>query len=63
MYLLILGLPLIGTFFSGLLGHVLGIYGAAILTVFCMVLTFFLSCVAFYEVTLNGSPCYIELFK
>lgn len=63
MYFLIISLPLIGTIFSGVFGYKLGAYGAMRITVYCMVLTFFLSCCAFYEVALAGSPCYIEFFK
>jgi NADH-ubiquinone oxidoreductase chain 5 len=62
MYLLILCLPLIGTIFSGLFGYRLGAFGAMRITVICMALTFLLSCIAFYEVALVASPCYIELF-
>jgi len=62
MYLLIISLPLIGTFFSGFFGYKLGAYGATRITVWCMTLTFLLSLCAFYEVALMGSPCYIELF-
>lgn len=63
MYLLIISLPLIGTFFSGLFGYRLGAFGATRITVFCITLTFFLSCIAFYEVAFAGSPCYVEFFK
>lgn len=62
MYFLIICLPLLGSFFSGLFGFKIGSYGATKLTVFCMALTFFFSCVSFYEVALAGSPCYFELF-
>ena len=63
MYLLIISLPLLGTIFSGLFGYYLGAFGAMLVTVLCITLTFILSCFAFYEVALAGSPCYIELFK
>lgn len=63
MYLLIITLPLLGTIFSGLLGFKLGALNAAKFTVLCMTLTFSLSCFAFYEVALAGSPCYFEFFK
>lgn len=63
MYFLIISLPLIGTFFSGFLGFKLGAFGAMRITVACMVITFLLSCAAFVEVALAGSPCYIEFFK
>ncbi len=63
MYLLIIFLPLIGTIISGLFGSKIGIGGAKQITISCITTTFFLSCFAFYEVGLAGSPCYIELFN
>ena len=63
MYLLIISLPLIGTIIAGLFGNKIGAYGAKVITIFCIGLTFLLSCFAFYEVALSGSSCYIELFK
>ena len=63
MYLLIIFLPLLGTIFSGLLGFKIGAYGAMRIATYCMTLTFLLSCIAFYEVALAGSPCYIEFFN
>jgi NADH:ubiquinone oxidoreductase subunit 5 (subunit L)/multisubunit Na+/H+ antiporter MnhA subunit len=63
MYLLIIFLPLLGTIFSSLLGFKIGAFGAMRITNYCMTLTFLLSCVAFYEVALAGSPCYIETFN
>ena len=63
MYLLIITLPLIGTIFSGLFGNKIGVVGAKLITVTSITLSFILSCFAFYEVALQGSPCYIEIFK
>lgn len=63
MYLLIICLPLLSTMISGLFGQTLGAFGAMRITVISMALTCFLSCVAFYEVALAGTPCYIELFN
>ena len=63
MYFLIISLPLIGTIFSGLFGFKLGAVISARITIICMALTFCLSCIAFYEVALAGSPCYFEFFK
>jgi NADH-ubiquinone oxidoreductase chain 5 len=62
MYLLIILLPLIGTIMAGLFGGKIGVEGAKQITITCISLTFLLSCLAFYEVALSGSPCYIELF-
>jgi len=61
MYLLILTLPLLSTIGSGLFGRFLGGRGAAIFSTTCLILTFMLSCFAFYEVALLKTPCLIEL--
>lgn len=63
MYLLIITLPLIGTILSGLFGNKIGAYSAMLITVTSITISFLLSCIAFYEVALQGSPCYIEIFK
>jgi NADH-ubiquinone oxidoreductase chain 5 len=63
MYLLIITLPLIGTILSGLFGNKIGTVGAMLITVTSITISFLLSCIAFYEVALKGSPCYIEIFK
>lgn len=63
MYLLIISLPLLGTIFSGFFGYKLGVHGATKITVYCITTAFLLSVLAFYEVALMGSPCYIEFFK
>lgn len=61
MYLLIILFPLLGSFFAGMFGRFLGFRGAVLLTTSSVCSCFFLSCVAFYEVALQGSPCTIEL--
>ena len=61
MYLLIVLLPLLGSIAAGLFGRFLGFRGAAIITTSCVLTSSFLSCIAFYEVALSGSPCYIKL--
>nr|YP_009317212.1 NADH dehydrogenase subunit 5 [Palpitomonas bilix]YP_009317273.1 NADH dehydrogenase subunit 5 [Palpitomonas bilix]BAV82380.1 NADH dehydrogenase subunit 5 [Palpitomonas bilix]BAV82441.1 NADH dehydrogenase subunit 5 [Palpitomonas bilix] len=61
MYLLIVALPLISALTSGLFGRFLGSKGAGFISVCCLIATSFLSFIAFYEVALNGSPCYIKL--
>jgi len=63
MYILLLTLPLLGTFFSGICGHILGFQGVVRLSLICISFTFFLSCFIFYEITLGGSFCYIEIFN
>lgn len=59
MYLLIVLLPLIGSLMAGFLGRFLGRYGTSILTTVCVFLSFFLSSIAFFEVGVTGTPCYL----
>ena len=61
MYLLIVFLPLIGSFFAGLLGRYLGSWGAAVVSTSCLFLSFLISLFAFYEVGLIGCFVYIKL--
>ena len=61
MYLILVCLPFFGSFASGFFGRKLGPKGSGIITVSCLLLTFFLSAFAFYEVALSGSPVYIKL--
>jgi len=60
MYLLLVFLPLIGSCCAGLFGRKLGPYGASCITVTCLLITFFLSLFAFYEVSLIGCCVYIK---
>ena len=60
MYLLLVFLPLIGSCCAGLFGRKLGPYGASCVTVTCLLITFFLSLFAFYEVSLLGCCVYIK---
>ena len=62
MYLLIIFLPLFGAISAGFFGYYIGYKGSSLITTTCVGLTFLLSCLAFYEVGLAGSPCYISLF-
>jgi len=61
MYLNIVFLPLLGSFFSGLFGRFLGSFGAGILSTVCVMSSLFLSFFAFYEVGFSEAPCYIKL--
>ena len=61
MYLLIVLLPLLGSIAAGFFGRFLGFRGAALITTSCVLTSSLLSCIAFYEVALSGSPCYIKL--
>jgi proton-translocating NADH-quinone oxidoreductase chain L len=60
MYLLIVCLPLIGFLFAAFFGRFLGSKGAALITAGCVGFAACLSCIAFYEVGLCGSQCYIH---
>jgi NADH-ubiquinone oxidoreductase chain 5 len=57
MYLNIIVLPLLGSFFAGLFGKMLGPKGSGLVSVTCLGITCALSLLAFYEVGLNGSKC------
>ncbi|QXE46236.1 NADH dehydrogenase subunit 5 (mitochondrion) [Nitzschia inconspicua] len=61
MYIPLVFLSLIGFIITGLFGRYIGPKGAAILTTSCLIISFFLSLFAFYEVGLMGSPVYIRL--
>ena len=61
MYLNIVFLPLLGSIVSGFFGRFLGGRGSCFITIFCVSFTFFLSCLAFYEVGLAGSSTYLSL--
>lgn len=57
MYLLIVGLPFLGSFSSLLFGFLIGSNGAVLITSSCLFMTLILSCIAFYEVGFGKSPC------
>lgn len=61
MYLLLIFLPLIGSFSAGLFGRKLGPYGASCITVSCMAFSFFISLFVFYEVSLLNCCVYLKL--
>nr|YP_009040894.1 NADH dehydrogenase subunit 5 [Neopyropia fucicola]AIB08114.1 NADH dehydrogenase subunit 5 [Neopyropia fucicola] len=61
MYLLIIALPLVGTLVTGLGGRWIGRKGSNLFSTTCVVLCFFFSSIAFFEVGLCGVPCYISL--
>nr|YP_009441361.1 NADH dehydrogenase subunit 5 [Lympha mucosa]ATN23370.1 NADH dehydrogenase subunit 5 [Lympha mucosa] len=62
MYLMIIILPLLGALITGFAGRWLGNYGAGIFSTCCVLFTFFISLLAFYEVGITGVSCYITLF-
>ena len=61
MYLTLILLPFISSITAGFFGRFIGPYGAAILTVSCLITTVLLSFCIFYEVALIGCPVYIKL--
>jgi NADH-ubiquinone oxidoreductase chain 5 len=61
MYIPLVFLSFFGFGITGLFGRHIGPKGAAIVTTSCLILTFFLSLFALYEVGLMGSPVYIRL--
>ena len=60
--MLILFLPLIGAIIRGFFGNQIGSYGSVQITTWNVFISCLLSSVAFYEVGLLGSPCYVTLF-
>lgn len=60
MYLSLIFYPLLGSLLAGLFGRSLGFRGAALVTTTSVFLSFLMSCIAFYEVALSGSGCYIK---
>lgn len=63
MYTSIVFLPFLGASLSGLFGRSLGVKGVYIINNICLLVTTFLSFIAFYEVILCNSPVSIELFS
>lgn len=61
MYLLILFLPLIGSFSAGFFGRKLGSSGAQVVTIFSLAGASLLALLAFYEVAICASPVSINL--
>ncbi len=60
MYLLLVFLPLIGAVSTGLFGRKLGSFGASFISVSCLIVTFFISLFAFYEVSLMNCCVYVK---
>jgi len=61
MYTVLVFLPLLGSLIAGFFGRFLGYRGASLISIFCVSSAFFLSVLAFYEVALCGSSCYIKI--
>jgi len=62
MYIPLVFLSFIGFCTAGLFGRYIGPKGSALVTTFGLIVTFFLSLFAFYEVGLMGSVVYVKLF-
>jgi NADH-ubiquinone oxidoreductase chain 5 len=50
------------SFFGGFLGRKIGTFGASLLTTTCIFFSCLGSFVAFFEVCLGGSPCYLKFY-
>lgn len=61
MYLLIVLIPLLSFLASSLFGRFIGRTGSAIITTGSIFITAFLSTIAFYEVAIAETNCYINL--
>lgn len=61
MFLTIIFLPAIGSFFTGLFGRKLGVTGAQLITTCCVSISTLLTLVAFFEVGLANCACTIYL--
>lgn len=63
MYLLILILPFVGFLFSGLFGRFFGRFLSPLFSSLTIFITFIISILAFYEVSLSRSIVSIKLFN
>lgn len=63
MYLLVIFFPLIGSILSGFFGRFLGHKGSSIISTGCLFLSFLVSLLIFYEVSLSNSITIIKLIK
>ena len=61
MYLLLIILPLLGSFVAGFFGRKIGCIGSCLITTFCLFFSFLISIFAFYEVGLINCFVYINL--
>jgi len=61
-FILIILLPLLGSIVAGLGSFLIGRKGAALVTVSLMLISNFLSYIAYYYVIFKSHICYINLF-
>ena len=62
MYLLIILIPLLSFLSASLFGRFIGRTGSTLITTCSLFITAILSTIAFYEVAIAESNCYIRLF-
>nr|YP_011017768.1 NADH dehydrogenase subunit 5 [Polysiphonia morrowii]WQF69614.1 NADH dehydrogenase subunit 5 [Polysiphonia morrowii] len=62
MYLTIIFLPLLSSLSVGFCGRWLGFYGSCFISMTCLILSFVLSVLIFFEISLNNCDVFIELF-
>ena len=60
MYLLLIALPLFAAILAGFFGRFFGARGCCVITISLTVLSSLVAWVMFYEVGLQGCPCYID---
>jgi len=63
MYLLILAMPLFSSLISGFFGRKLGEKGCGVFSTGCILITFFLSVFAQYEIAFNNVPTSLYLIN
>jgi NADH-ubiquinone oxidoreductase chain 5 len=63
MYTTIIFLPFLAAILSGFFGRNLGVKGVHIINITCLLITTFLSGIAFYEVIICNSPISVDLFS
>ena len=61
MYLIIVVLPFLGSFFSGFRGRYVGIKGSILISTTCIGLSIIIALTAFYEIGLSRSPVIINI--
>ena len=63
MYLVLIGLPILGSIMSGLFGRKIGVSGSHLITCTCVITTTILAIITFFEVGFNNIPVKIHLFR
>jgi NADH-ubiquinone oxidoreductase chain 5 len=63
MYLLVLYVPFLSAVVSGIYGRYLGILGTGLFTCICVLISFCVASLIFYETILVSSVTYVKLWK